>query len=1154
MVIALMATGFVRAVGSESQDMIYRSVFWQFCDQKKMIGYKSTLLTEVSDLLTRSDGYLLSQLYLEINNHASASLAIGIKFESQISKILATEIMKEFYLAYISVKIKLMIFFGENYINSKKEKLEISLFTKDIELANFSDTYKSFLEFMISRFENAELSESSFDSLFSQLIILKNMEKKTTSSEYKVYEWSIINISQFICKIKNFFKDVEVGTIKTKPNQDELNYLYSFISKWVLFEDNRLILGAISSVCTGIDKKTEVKGYFLNINEFPMKYTTIIESKGRTEDYPVPVSIGESKLRIGKVEESLIRGTTTSFADQEILRVLIYRYWYNEGWNKFMSEGSKFKIHFDGGEEIPEDEIGQAYILIHKVYLYMLQYNKLTIPPKDKSIELQVFEFFATTLCWQKEMINKEECSDLHNFIPHWFLSRYIVIVLYIFEEILGDKFNKTTFETIITNNVDLLITSSSQKFIKIEKPDSKPSKIKITNTVITNIKVATTETVKIFIDKKITAVKKQTLIKKDFYSNLCDPDTLKILKKIQNDENLKKLIEFSDALHLHAYYHLINSCGETDANVVTELNKVFDSKFEMLVKSKLLSGKTNFKGFMLYLQHTLLPKSKSSLVEKQENDTIIKLRFFDLYFMMLELLEQNSKSITSLRIAEKNGFSKGATLTDQKVIVKYESTSDLRYGHLWFIEIVDIFNFYGSKGEVRFLADSLIMNDLTFTPLFDDLYIALLNIRAQINSPVINAKRFLWNYLMACNTKINDAKFFLKPTRVFEGAKTFTDSKNANDSCVIDKSKLRSVIYLVFAWMKDDASIVDEFIAYEKTLATNKNFSAGLSEVINFFSAYKSLMSEPFENFCSSAKAKGVLICVAVGMARGIREYVRTGYNDESEFFRHIKNYLAAYEKTQDDTRSVLRVMILETLFALKKHYSQTSYVKAASIDNMLSNTNSQNTEWNTLTKFSDKGELAQFYVSLTRTGEPDSQLAVVANDYMKDENFNVGYVYGKDKEKNRQLGSVIEFVLRNGSVDSVTKLIKSFNEEEYQYLFHYNVREANHLETFLVKKSSKTLENFTKIVKKESTARVTSFESTHLNIGGVFNLKKAAESEKKKIGGDAIGGLSVTLNDQTQQQDNTPPKENKNPPSSKTYVINEVKMVQGKKNKLLI
>lgn len=1151
-----MATGFVKAVhGSESQDMIYRSVFWQFCDQKKMIEYKQTLLIEVSDLLTRSDGYLLYQLYLEINSHASASLAIGKNFESEISKVMTKELMEEFYLAYISVKIKLMIFFGEKYIDSNKKKLEISLFSDVTAIGNFSKTYNKFLAFMIARFEDAELSESSFDSLFSQLLILKGVISDKTSSKYKVYEWSIIKISQFICKIKNFFKDVEAGTAQTQPSQDNLNYLYSFISKWVLFEDNRLILGAISGDCAGITEKTEIKGYFLNINEFPIKHTRLIETKKRTEDYPIPLSIGESKSRMGKVEHSLIGGTTTSFADQEILRVLIYRYWYSETWNKFISEGSSFKIHYKEGQEIEEEEIAQAYILIHKVYLYMLQYKKLTLPPKDKSIELQVFEFFATTLCWKKDKINDEECSDLLDFVPHELLSRYIVIVLYIFEERLKDNFKSETFETVITNNSELLVTSSSQKFIQIKKPDSVPSKIKITEIVTKKIAVSTTETIKIFIDKKITKIKESYIINKDFYTDLCDSETLKILKNIQKEENLKKLFEYSDALHLHAYFNLLNSCPGNDQTVVAELNKIFLSKFEMLVKSKLLSGKTNFKGFMLYLQHTLLPKSKFSLVEKQTDDTIIKLRFFDLYFMMLEFLEPNSKSITSIRISEKNGFSKAGVLENKtNVIVKYDSTSDLRYGHLWFIKIVDIFNFYGSKREARFLANSLIMNDLTFTPLFDDLYIALLNIRAQINAPVVNAKRFLWNYLMACNTNINNASFFTKPERVFEGAKTFTASTSADDSCVIDKSKLRSVIYLVFAWLKDDASIVDEFIVYEKTLATNKNFSAGLSEVIYFFSAHKSLLSEPFENFCSSAKAKGVLICVAVGMARGIREYVQTGFNDESEFFRHIKTYLASYKETQGETRSVLRVMILETIFALKKHYSQTDYVKAASIEKMLSNTKSESEDWNSLTEFSDKSELAQFYVSLSRTGEPDKEFAVIANDYMKDENFKLGFVYGKERVKDRQLGSVIEFVLRHGSVDSVAKLIKTFNVEESQHLFLYHVSEANHLETTLIKRKSKTLAEFTKIVQKESIARVTSFESTHLNIEGFINLKKAAQSEKKKIGGNALGGLGVTLGQQSEQQGSTAKNDAGNNTPEKKYEAEKNTGIKAPKRKVLI
>ena len=602
-------------------------------------------------------------------------------------------------------------------------------------------------------------------------------------------------------------------------------------------------------------------------------------------------------------------------------------------------------------------------------------------------------------------------------------------------------------------------------------------------------------------------------------------------------------MIEYSDTLQLHIYYNLFTSCTNKELLKEHALYTIFTDKFKALIEP---TGNSNLKGFMLYLQHTLLPKREFSLLQKQTNQDIINLRFFDLFFFMHDLLDTNSRSITKIRIEKQKAY-----ITATKA---YENTIKLRYGHIWFAEIVDIFNFYGSKGETKFLANALVMNDLTFTSLFDELYLALLKIRAQINAPVLNAKRFLWKYLMTCNTKINDKNFFSPSNRVFEGTEAFITSKSKeDDSCVIEKTKLRTIIYLVFAWMKDDASIVKEFIEYETSLATNKNFSAGLSEVINFFSTQKSLMSEPFENFCSSEKGKEVLICISVGMARGIREYIRTGYNDEKEFLRHIEKYLTLYKNTKDQTKSVLRVMILETIYTLRNHYSKTDDIKAASIDRMLSNTKIQNEDWNSLIKFTDKGELAQFYVSFTRTEEPKKEFKALVDEYMKDENFKIGYVYGKDGQQDRQLGSVIEFILRYGSVESVKALIEKFNAEEYQNLFFYHVSGPSSIETSLIKENQFDYKTFNKIVEDKSKLRVKSYESIHLKKTNIINLEEVSKNLEIRTNTNALNAdLSAkpkTISETGKQENNVAGK-----PGLNTNVVANINTKKAVRRHILI
>lgn len=1083
-------------------------IFWKFCDQNKMSNYRVAVFDQIIQTLENGNGHYFFELFTRLSEHSQLTKSTAEKFVNNISNALNGETLKRFYLAYISVKVKMMIFFSEKYIDQKSAKsLKFdSIFNSEISI-DFDVSYKSFKSFILSRFKNVVLDKSSLASIHTQLSVLSTIS--TDEDTKKILTSSIRKISEVLCKIRLFLRNQ--GTAPAQLTQEQLDYLKEFFRLWISFNNPMVIQIAINEECKAQAKEGDIpKGEFLlQTKNFPFDLETSKKDQIRTRPLIINPPLKDSTFKIAKLENSLIHGSLTDLSDPGVIEALIYKYRPNKKWTSFITGGKSLKI-MNGNNDISEEDYYNVYMLIHKIFLFMLEHNYIVHNP-DISIHLQVIEFLSKTDCWVTTMENKKFCLDLIQIFPPASLSKYFYIILFIFEKELGSGFKEDFVKDIVKLNSKVLLTFADNELANIsiiEGGNPIPSRIKITEIVTEKL-----------IQEKIKEIQKniQELIKKneDLYylsdlKSICGGSTLEKLNQIDLAHRIS-LLEQSTIPELHIFYYLFTYCGDGKTKFADE-KKILEETLKGYIIAKTTTTTSNFSGFLLYLQHTMLPKREFSLVRTSPNFLFHKLRFFDYQYLMINQLKGGYKSISFDRMKNQKSFKADndqyKTEKGNYNAIDYESTKDYRYGHSWFLDIIDIFNFYGSKIEFEGAKRGVVINDLSFTSLFDDLYYSLLRIRAQINTPVLNSKKYLWKYLMKCNEEINNQNFFSETTPIFEGNPGF--NPQGQSTCVVEKDKLRTIIYLVFAWLKDDEKVSGEFINFEKSLISTGSARSGLSDLITFLASPKSLMRTSFKNFCQSDKGKQALICIAITFSSGFSEFLAKGSDDFEEFNKHVGPSFVLFKAADDNQKKILRPMILETIFALKRFYSKFNYFKVAIIDRIFIQIKNDKGRWSQIYEFKDDSELVDFYISVTRTETVEKEFTEIADEYLEPTKFETLLTYDARGKKSVRPEEFIEFLLRHGSKNTIVLLLKELTSEQRDKLFTFYVTGPSTLEKNMKEKKQITLKYFIEEISSLVTSFNNAYEVTHLTDFSISNYNQAKELSNAALG-EGLGAISM-------------------------------------------
>lgn len=970
-----------------------------------------------------------------------------------------------------------------------------------------SDTLiKAFMEQVMEYYKDSLPSNEIVEVTYAQFFYVYS--EGGFKYENKTFQTKTLDgVKKAMCDIYSTLVSADVPANPTVTlDKADRDFLEKFYSSWMLYPDPEI---PFKAMC-----KTEANYKFKDAkSRFTLSYI-------REEKRP--------QVTIFTIEYSLLNGQLGYLVEADVLPELIKFYDINADWQTFFITdrtdiNGKYRNKQDVEVPIEAKQIARGYIYLHYMYLYASIIGRL---PKTTDIKLAdikkvIIEEFATNPCWSNDVADEsftvKKCPELLKMVPCPILSKYIVLMI----EILKDtSINKEWIKNFLLKQKKCFSEGFDVKYVNLGGSEIADQFIQvITMLVWSNTFKSINEVLEM--EKEPDALEFPNLNIKDrsyFFlkvrKSVLDggPETpgapktpwetwVNDLKKrpgtdiVVAGESVKvkktqllipNLLELTD-IQLHGLWTIINGLEEFNGPMTefyAVLIMLIKKRIDIAAKKDDKVSDSGIEGFHRYIQHTSLPITRVLRPNSKHfvSKLVNSIREFDLFYFYKDFYNQTDLAgITSLLAKKTENFNFNVSGPAMAIQWRY------RNGHLWFADVISIFNLYLVVRDDR--SQNTVINDVQFLDLFDDLYYVIAKIRSITTTPVLDGRKYLYMRLIECMGKnttdetveqANDeeASYFESNTTLFAKRAKQNPTPKPTDgmpakTCPFSQTRLRRAFFLILFWMTETESVGTEYITLEKALIEANTSISGMEAVYRFLVYPDNVFVSTAIAFCdkfqthdpadfsdpepSTLNSKPLSICQAINFLNGLVEFQNSESNSGDELIAKTKHSLTLYNAFT--VKTTIKSMYLDAYLSMQKqktsHHTDNLRVafrrmKMEETAQMISATTLA--RWKEFTSFTNANEMAAYYDPIIAERKLDQAKQKVVNDYLNTANIGTTFVVG-----DTVLHSFLEFFTRYANKANFKKIAEVIvAKDQTAMFFSYKTESSSSLEKRVFKQST--------------------------------------------------------------------------------------------------
>lgn len=832
----------VRCLGEEKENIsdsdidpssVDANMIAAFCDTVAMAAIKNLLFKFVVKEMMDSSELTFEQEQL---NARSQIDKVTTSIEDIVKKVKSFEWLP-LISAYLRVKVKILA--DETYRITEKTGDTSKL------LWDSKSQLKAFMDILVQFYKVNTISEQFIEVAYQQIVL------RLGDTDFIGKEDPKGVLSKALCVAYTSLNDQAFLDKNVNADNESVEFLRKFFEHFVQLPVEGF---ALTAMCM-TDKN-------------PHKD---IESKIKIVIDKPPES------HLWRIEWAFLIKNYMYFINPDIYMIIKKHYIININWYTFLkTEIVALPGFFNTGDpnnptkvKMNVVETTKGYFNLHLLYLYLISVQLITETTTLEDIKKIMLTHLTTNECWINSNHGKAafpQCTILIELIPE---DKYVKFV-WVMILILKIDYSIENIKTFITTFKTLFIRTFNIKFIDLIEPNGVAIR-----QILTELKYAQFITK---IQELVEPFNALTIVPPSQYLDFVKPNTdLDKIWKIylaSNTQLITKEVKIvfpsieqtvpGPELHiLHLY-----------VEITSATNKQHYDQLYIIIKTIWTTRitKVNRDGFKKFFDHTFL-KSVGGDFYIGENKSIQIFRIWD--YQMILKTHANVKTITDA-IASK----KETTLTvDFKMADHYK----YRWGHSWFLEVVSVFSLYEiTKNIVK----TTLVNDLRFFNSFNTIYILLCKIRETIQTPVTNARKFLWEHMKLCVNKVENDKQFA--------------------SCPGTATQYKRTFAFIYFWL---INVYPEAIAdyenFEKESFGKLTFS-GNDAFFRYVVYPGNQFEEEITGFCAKreAESKNYGICLGIELMRGLVHFIDQGTNLPLNLFADTQKVFTKYKATDPNKK----------------------------------------------------------------------------------------------------------------------------------------------------------------------------------------------------------------------------------------------------------
>lgn len=1065
------------------------------CDPLLMYNVNKMIYTQTSFIMSSEFGLAFSEVQNRIEsfmNEVSGEIRI-------VSEQMAAVPWNLFTIGYLQTKLAMQ--FKKIADITKKSHNHQEYITAS------SDTLiKAFMEQVMEYYKDSLPSNEIVEVTYKQFLYVYS--EGGFKYENKTFQTATLNgVKKALCDIYTTLVSADVPANPTVVLEvNDRSFLEIFYSSWMLYPDPEM---PFKAMC-----KTEADYKFKDPkSRFTMTY--IKEDK-------------RPQVTIFTIEYSLLNGQAGYLVEADVLPEFIKFYDINADWQTFFVTDrtditGTYKNKLDVDTPIEAKQISRGYIYLHYMYLYASIIGRL---PKTNAIKMAdikkiIIDEFLTNPCWSNDVSDEsftvKKCPELLKMVPCPILSKYIVLMIEILKDTsinkewitnflkkqkkcfsegfdikyinLGGKATADMFIEVIT----VLVWSSTFKTInEALEMEKEPDAVEFPGMNIKDRSYFFLKVRKQILDsgpetpgapKTPWETWVNDLKKRPGADIVVTGDNVQVKKTQLLIPNLPELTD----IQLHGLWTIINGLDEFKGQMTefyAVLVMLIKKRIDIAAKKDDKVSDSGIEGFHRYIQHTSLPITRILRPNSKHfiSNLVNSIREFDLFMFYKEFYNTTELAgITSLLAKKTENFNFNSSGPAMEKQWRY------RNGHLWFADVISIFNLYLVVRDDR--SQDTVINDVQFLELFDDLYYVIAKIRSITTTPVLDGRKYLYMRLVECMGKkttdetveqaADEETTYFESNNALFGKKVKqnpqpkpTDGMPAK-TCPFSQSRLRRAFFLILFWMTETENVGEEYKTLEAVLIEANTSISGMEAVYRFLVYPDNAFINTAITFCdrfqthdptdfeepepSPLKSKPLSICQALNFLNGLVEFQESESNSGDELIGKTKHSLTLFNAFTKKT--TIKSMFLDAYLSMQKqktsHHTDNLRVafrrmKMEETAQMISVTTLA--RWKEITSFTNADEMANFYESIILERKVNQAKKKVVNDYLTQADIATTFVVG-----DTVLHGFLEFFTRYANKANFKKIAEVIvAKDQTTMFFSYKTESSSSIEKRVFKQET--------------------------------------------------------------------------------------------------